>query len=228
MLPSELQSFSFWCFSDDTFHAGFYSEEERGNENYERCGYFGIESPGSPGSKSKQAHGTAQLGLYFALLKDVECPLSEVRNMVFIYKNPSPVFSPPVLPTTHTHAQKCHQIAKTFFWGPAPHPDPRMLRGTGCTSFLQLLQPKGSLRQLQCAVRRDAGWDAHTSSQEMLPACLSPGHPFTAWCPEPEHAAARTHPWASDRERGGSSRWRFSAAARNAPLPMKYLWWHVA
>lgn len=82
------------------------------SESYERCGYFGIKSFGSPGSKDEHAHGTAQsgLGLYFALLQDAECSLCEIRNLVFIYKHSSSVFL-----IIHTPAQNCHQIAKAFF-----------------------------------------------------------------------------------------------------------------
>lgn len=61
---------------------------------------------GISGSKDEHVHSTAQLGfsLYFALLQDAESSLSEVRNLMFIYKHLSSVFPPQLSPLCiHMH-----------------------------------------------------------------------------------------------------------------------------
>lgn len=151
-LLSQVQSVICWCFLHDTFQVGFFSKEQRRHESYETYGYLRIETSGIRGSKDGHGHGTAQsgLGLYFALSQDAECSLSKVRNPVFIQKRPLSVF-------LHQFSSLCiHtykiviEIAKTCFKGAIASPDPEMLHRSGCTSFLQLLQLKGSLQQLLC------------------------------------------------------------------------------
>lgn len=90
------KSFSCWCFSDDAFQVGLFSdEEETGNESYERCGYFGIEAPEALELRMNMPMALQSLlGFYFALLQDAGCSLSEFRNPVFINEHSPSIFPP--------------------------------------------------------------------------------------------------------------------------------------
>lgn len=194
-----------------------------------RCGCFGIESSGGPGNKDEKAHGTPQsgLGLCFALLWDADSSLSEVRNPVFIYKQPSSVFPPQFSPL-------CIHMHKIIIKLPKPASEGQYLVQTpGCCAGQDALgfSSCSILQQLLCVESGiDAGWEAHDSSQRCSWLALALVMPL----PRGVQSRCALRPtctpegtWGK-RDRGGGSRERFLAAALNIPLPMKYLWWHVA
>lgn len=158
-----------------------------------RCGCFGIESSGGPGIKDENAHGTPQsgLGLCFALLRDADSSLSEVRNPVFIYKQPSSVFPPQFSPL-------CIHMHEIIIKLPKPASEGQYLVQTpGCCAGQDALgfSSCSILQQLLCVESgTDAGWEAHNSSQRCSWLALALVMPLPRGVQEPVHAAAHVHP----------------------------------